>query len=68
VSSQVGLPDWVAQRLWLGSVLFIAGLGVRWMLRELRWEVKRATARFGGSMQTALRWVGCGRPVVVHSW
>ena len=34
----VGVPDWVAQRLWLGSVLFLAGLGVRWMLRELRWD------------------------------
>ena len=35
----VGVPDWVAQRLWLGSVLSSpAGLGVRWMLRELRWE------------------------------
>lgn len=34
----IGLPDWVAQRLWLGSVLFMAGLGVRWMLRQLHWE------------------------------
>ncbi len=34
----IGLPDWVAQRLWLGSVLFLAGLGVRWMLRELHWD------------------------------
>jgi arabinofuranan 3-O-arabinosyltransferase len=34
----IGLPDWVAQRLWLGSIILAAGLGVRWMLRELRWE------------------------------
>lgn len=34
----VGLPDWVAQRLWLGSIILAAGLGVRWMLKELRWE------------------------------
>ncbi len=34
----IGLPDWVAQRLWLGSVLFLAGLGVRWMLREIGWR------------------------------
>jgi arabinofuranan 3-O-arabinosyltransferase len=38
VMDAIGLPDWVAQRLWLGSILFLAGLGVRWMLRELRWE------------------------------
>lgn len=31
----LGLPDWVAQRLWLGSILFLAGLGVRYMLRSL---------------------------------
>lgn len=37
VMDAIGLPDWVAQRLWLGSVMFLAGLGVRWMLRELRW-------------------------------
>ncbi len=34
----MGLPDWVAQRLWLGSVMFMAGLGVRWMLRQLHWD------------------------------
>lgn len=34
----IGFPDWVAQRLWLGSIMFLAGLGVRWMLRELRWD------------------------------
>jgi arabinofuranan 3-O-arabinosyltransferase len=34
----IGLPDWVAQRLWLGTLVLAAGLGVRFMLRELRWE------------------------------
>lgn len=34
----IGLPDWVAQRLWLGTIILAAGLGVRWMLRELRWD------------------------------
>jgi arabinofuranan 3-O-arabinosyltransferase len=33
----LGVPDWVAQRLWLGSLVFAAGMGVRFMLRELRW-------------------------------
>jgi arabinofuranan 3-O-arabinosyltransferase len=38
VMDAVGLPDWVAQRLWLGTLIFAAGLGVRFLLRELRWE------------------------------
>ena len=29
----VGMPDWLAQRLWLGTVLAAAGLGVSWLLR-----------------------------------
>ncbi|MCL9798054.1 alpha-(1-_3)-arabinofuranosyltransferase family protein, partial [Frankia sp. AgKG'84/4] len=32
-----GLPDWVAQRLWTGSILFGAGAGVLFLLRSLRW-------------------------------
>lgn len=39
----IGLPDWVAQRLWAGSIIFAAGLGVRFMLRELRWVGGGAT-------------------------
>lgn len=31
----IGLPDWVAQRIWLGAILFVAGLGVRFMLRAM---------------------------------
>ena len=31
----VGFPDWVAHRLWIGTVLFLAGLGVCWMTRVL---------------------------------
>lgn len=37
VMDAIGLPDWIAQRLWTGSILLAAGLGVRWMLKELRW-------------------------------
>ena len=33
----IGLPDWVAQRLWIGSIMFVAGLGVAALLRTLRW-------------------------------
>ncbi|HUF85539.1 MAG TPA: alpha-(1-_3)-arabinofuranosyltransferase family protein, partial [Acidimicrobiia bacterium] len=31
----LGFPDWVAQRVWLGSLLFFAGLGVLYLLRTL---------------------------------
>ena len=31
----LGVPDWIAQRLWLGSILFGAGLGVRYLMRTL---------------------------------
>lgn len=31
----VGLPDWIAHRLWIGTVLVAAGLGVRWCARKL---------------------------------
>ena len=34
----IGVPDWIAQRLWLGTIIAAAGLGVRFLLRELRWE------------------------------
>ncbi len=35
VFDQLGVPDWVAQRLWLGSVMFAAALGVRYLIRTL---------------------------------
>lgn len=31
----LGVPSWVAQRLWLGSLIFAAGLGMRYLLRTL---------------------------------
>ena len=34
----LNVPDWIAQRLWLGSVMFLGGLGVRYLLRTVRWE------------------------------
>ncbi len=34
----LGCPDWLAQRLWLGSLLVGAGLGVRYLMRTLGWE------------------------------
>ncbi len=35
VLDAVGLPDWVAQRLWLGSIVFLAGLGMLYLFRTL---------------------------------
>lgn len=35
---QIGLPVWVAQRIWLGSLIFFAGAGVVYLLRTLRWR------------------------------
>ena len=32
---QVGVPDWVAQRLWLGTISLAAALGARWLFRML---------------------------------
>jgi hypothetical protein len=31
----VGVPDWVAQRLWMGTLSLLAALGVRWLLGML---------------------------------
>src|SRR5262249_36182094 len=30
---RLGVPDWVAQRIWLGSLLLFAALGMLWLLR-----------------------------------
>ena len=35
VTHQLGLPAWVAQRLWFGSILLFAALGVLFLLRTL---------------------------------
>jgi hypothetical protein len=35
VLDKVGLPDWVAQRIWLGSILLFAGLGMLYLFRTL---------------------------------
>jgi len=32
---KLGVPDWVAQRLWIASVMFGAGMGVRYLVRTL---------------------------------
>ena len=34
IFQQLRVPDWVAQRLWLGSILFFAAVGVLYLLRD----------------------------------
>ena len=41
----IGVPDWIAHRLWIGSLMLAAGLGVRWCSRILELSpVAAATA------------------------
>lgn len=35
VLDRLGVPDWVAQRLWWGTILLAAALGARWLFRQL---------------------------------
>ncbi len=44
LADAVAMPDWVAQRLWLGTILFAAGVGVRFMLKALGQEGPHVTA------------------------
>ncbi|MEP6622966.1 MAG: alpha-(1-_3)-arabinofuranosyltransferase family protein, partial [Acidimicrobiia bacterium] len=41
----VGLPDWVTQRLWLGTITLAALLGARWLFSQL--GVRRSGANVG---------------------
>jgi arabinofuranan 3-O-arabinosyltransferase len=34
----LGVPDWAAQRLWWGTIIFGAGAGVAYLLRTLGWR------------------------------
>jgi len=38
VFETIGSPDWFAQRIWLGSLLFAAGAGVHFLLKTLDWQ------------------------------
>ena len=31
----LGVPTWIAERLWFGTLFFLAGAGTLWMLRKL---------------------------------
>jgi arabinofuranan 3-O-arabinosyltransferase len=38
LADAAGIPDWVAQRLWWGTIIFAAGAGVAYLLRTLGWR------------------------------
>src|SRR3954466_5696420 len=40
---ELGVPAWVSQRLWFGSLLLAAGVGVWFLLRTLRWPILATT-------------------------
>ncbi len=50
VFQQLGVPDWVAQRIWLGSILFAAGLGVRYLMPHAGMGQSGRTSRRRGAM------------------
>ena len=37
----LGVPDWVSQRLWMGTIMFAAAAGAYWLFRSL-WQDQRA--------------------------
>ncbi len=45
VLDRVGVPDWIAQRIWLGTISVVAALGARWLFREL--GIRRVGAMAG---------------------
>jgi arabinofuranan 3-O-arabinosyltransferase len=44
LADMIGVPDWVAQRVWLGAILVVAGIGVRFMLKAMGQEGPHVTA------------------------
>lgn len=55
VMDAVSIPDWVAQRLWLGTVLFAAGMGVRYLLRTV--DAGGLARRRGGLLVAVLAYM-----------
>lgn len=40
--TSLGLPEWVVQRLWVGTVLFLGGAGIWWFVRRRGYSVGAA--------------------------
>jgi arabinofuranan 3-O-arabinosyltransferase len=49
----LGFPDWVAQRLWLATVLFAAALGIRFLLGTLGWHDRSGEPNRSGELGRA---------------
>jgi len=54
VFERLGVPDWLAQRLWVATFMFAAGAGVLFLLRSLSWRQDPATDRSTGARLVAL--------------
>lgn len=57
---RLGFPDWVAQRLWVGTLLFAAGAGVLYLLRTLGVSRRNAVVAVAAALVYALS------PYVLH--
>ena len=44
VMDRLHVPDWIAHRLWIASLLFLAGWGVHWLARQLGFRAHCALA------------------------
>ena len=42
LTNVIGIPAWIAQRFWLGSISFAAGAGVLYLLSTLNWKHRGA--------------------------
>jgi arabinofuranan 3-O-arabinosyltransferase len=51
---RLGSPDWLAQRLWMGTLLFLAGAGFLWFSRVLGWGRTAPEAALAGALVFAL--------------
>ena len=51
---RLGVPDWVAQRLWLGTILFAAGAGVLFLLRTIGWRASEPSLARDGRRRRGL--------------
>lgn len=40
LTEQLGVPVWLSQRLWLGTLLLVAGAGVLFLARTMRWNAQ----------------------------
>ena len=56
VAQAIGLPDWVAHRLWIGTIMLAAGTGVAWAARRLGFSAEAALA---AGLSTSSRRTSC---------